>query len=62
MRWDSTLLDSPKPQASPRKPKRYRLVASRVEAHGARIKRLRLAQLDAIARLEPPARAPRTAR
>jgi hypothetical protein len=42
--------------------KRYRLVTSRKEAHGARIKRLRLAQMDALARLEPRQRTPRPAR
>ena len=55
-------LDSRKPSAAPdRKPKRYRLlVAERVEAHGARIKRFQLAQMDALARLEPRARTART--
>jgi hypothetical protein len=42
-------LDSRKPTAAAdRKPKRYRLVADRVEAHGARIKRFRLAQMEAL--------------
>ena len=42
-------LDSRKPSSAPdRKPKRYRLVADRVEAHGARVKLLRLAQMDAL--------------
>jgi len=43
-------VDSRKPSAAPdRKPKRYRLVVDRVEARGARIKRIRLAQMDALA-------------
>jgi hypothetical protein len=37
-------------------------VTSRVEAQGARIKRFRLMQMEALARLEPAPRAPRTAR
>jgi hypothetical protein len=42
-------LDYRKPSAAAdRKPKRYRLVVDRVEAHGARVKRIRLAQMDAL--------------
>ena len=42
-------LDSRKPSSDrARKAKRYRLVASRVEAKGMRIKRFRLAQMDAL--------------
>ena len=43
-------LDSRKPSAAPEtKPKRYRLVASRMEARGVRVRRFRLAQMDALA-------------
>ena len=43
-------LDSRKPTTAPeKKPKRYRLVADRVEAQGVRVKRFRLAQMDALA-------------
>jgi len=55
-------LDSPSQDSRARKPKRYRLVSSRAEAHGARIKRLRLAQMEALTRLEPAPRTPRAAR
>jgi hypothetical protein len=55
-------LDSPNTAGPAGKPKRYRLVTSRVEAHGARIKRFRLMQMEALSRLEPAPREPRTAR
>jgi hypothetical protein len=54
---DFAKTDGPAPKAE-----RYRLVASRVETHGARIKRFRLAKMDALARLESPRRAPTIAR
>ena len=44
------------------KPKRYLLVSRRFEAQGARIKRLTLAQADALPRLERLEPAARTAR
>ena len=56
-------LDSRKTEGTARKPKRYRLVSSRFESQGARIRRLRLMQMEALAHLEPAgARSTRTAR
>jgi len=49
-------LDSRKTPGPTRKPKRYRLVSSRIESQGARVKRFRLMQMEALARLEPAAR------
>ena len=59
MRWDGRGLDSTKTDGPDRMAKRYRLVSSAAEAHGARIKRFRLAKMDALARLEPRPRAAR---
>jgi hypothetical protein len=42
--------------------KRYRLVSSRAEQRGARIKRFRLMRMEALATLEPGGRSPRPAR
>ena len=42
------------------KPRRYALVSSRPDGEGARIKRLRLARMEALAALEPTARTPKS--
>jgi len=45
-------LDSPRTDRPTRKPRRYGFVSERVEARGARIKRFRLARMDALPRLD----------
>jgi hypothetical protein len=54
-------LDSPNTGLA-RKPKRYRLVSSRIEAQGARIKRFSLSQMEGLPRLERLEPATRTSR
>jgi hypothetical protein len=56
-------VDSPTNTDGPaRKPRRYRLVMSRAEARGARIKRFQLSHMEALSRLEPRAGTARPAR
>jgi len=45
-------LDSPEKADPGRKPRRYRLVPPGVEAQGARIKRFRLARMEALPALQ----------
>ena len=55
-------LDSPKTDGPSRGPRRYRLVADRIEAQSARVRRFRLAQMDPLPRLQTAARPSRGTR
>ena len=46
-------MDSPSKDGPARKPRRYQLVSERVEAQSARIKRFRLARMEALPPLKP---------
>ena len=48
-------LDSRKTPETAAKPKRYRLVSSRIESQSARIRRFRLMQMEALTHLDPAA-------
>ena len=50
-----------KPQPAKGRSRRYQFV-SEAEGYGARIKRFRLARMDALSRLEPRPRSPRAVR
>ena len=52
VRWNLARLDSPKTDSPARKPRRYRLVSQRVEAQTERVRRFRLARMEALPRLE----------
>jgi len=54
-------LDSPKTEDPVGRPKRYRLVTSRVEDRGIRMRRFRLMQTDPLPRLDPVMRGSRAA-
>ena len=45
-------MDSPSTDRPARKPRRYQFVSERVEAQGARIKRFRLARMEALPPLQ----------